>query len=125
MHRQQAAIWLNGNEIAYDIALKYHNMQNQSGPTTADFHLNKTLMEMFPGDYNKVNHVTNYIKSLATVMRYRIEPIVNNAGIYMKDVQVAYIEEVEVDEWNTGTLYIRLNYPSRHQNNFDGRSYGA
>lgn len=123
--RQQAAIWLNGNEVAYNLALDYHNSISEMGMEKADNRLYTFLNEMMGGDYNRINHTTTYIKSLATVLRYRIEPIVNMSGIYMTDVKIAYIEEAEVDEWTNGTLYLRLNYPGRYQTNINGRSYGA
>lgn len=121
--RQMASIWLNGDRLAYDIALKYHNVCSEQGIDFANNLLTRNLNELLAGDMNKISHVTGYILSLAKLMRNNLEPLVNNQGIYMKDVQVAYIEEQETDEWTIGTLLIRLNYPSRHQIGFNGSSY--
>lgn len=123
--RQMASIWLNGDSVAYDIALKYHNISNEQGIAFADNLLAQNLKEILAGDVNKIGYVSNYIYSIVKLMRHHLEPMVNNCGIYMKDVQVAYIEEQETDEWTTGSLLIRLNYPTRHQVGFTGASYGV
>lgn len=123
--RQQVTIWLNGRGVAYAIALNYHNDINEIGVEAAYNKLLTQLTELLSGDAIKINHTLTYMKSLSQMLRFHIEPVVNNSGIYMKDVKLAYIEEVEIDEWNTGTLHLRLNYPSRYHINANGRTYGT